>query len=134
MVYDVHLKKNKIYSKSIEWIVRNYKNANQRTLPYDNEKNGKIVAKASSSYYSFLYTRYINYDYTLVISIKENKIKVLGEHFVGHLLYSDQKTGATYDREFEVWESKDILEIKSNLAVLFDELYYFLEYNKGDDF
>lgn len=66
------LDKSTAYSRSINWIARNYNSANDVIQLKDSE-NGVIVVRAIAPFNVVGYTRYV--EYTFETRIKENKAK-----------------------------------------------------------
>jgi hypothetical protein len=70
-----NLTKDKAFDICIEWIAVNFRSANTVVQLKDKE-SGKIVVQAVGSYYyDILKAVLINYNYTMNITIKDQKIK-----------------------------------------------------------
>ena len=72
-VVDVEMTKNKIYTKAKEWIVVNYKSAND-VIQLDTED--KIILKGNFSFVDPLNGDDLGVRHTTTISIRNNKYKI----------------------------------------------------------
>jgi len=118
-VYSLNLAKEKIYGKSLEWMVKKFVSARD-SIDIRDDKNFRLVGRGSgyySEYFDFLVDR--RFSYTMTIEIKDGRYRVTYDNL--YLYYEErvvQYVPAKYRHELE--------SIKKALDAQMKDLYGFV--------
>lgn len=111
------LKKNQIYDKTLAWMAENFRSS-KSVIELKDRENGKIIGQAIGNVSDPIPMYDRAYGYTLIIDIKDYKIKVTFKNFRTEQIGNIYGASLGYDYHWEQIETQHTLFVAKLLGYL----------------
>lgn len=122
-VHDIVLKKNVIFDRSIEWMMRTFVDSTQ-VIELQDKETGKIIGKGMTEFYNGNMPTPCRF--TMMIEVKDNKYRATYSNFTG-------LWGSARNLPRPLWHPNHIKQVKVKLKTLDDSLYQYLSEKQTDE-
>ena len=116
------MKKNEIFSKTMEWMAKTYVSSKE-VIQLSDQENGKIIGRGMTQFNNTIISS-IPCEYSISIDIKDEKIRITCDNYIG--LWGEYQN----TRQEVIYEDL-IIQINNNLELLINKLIIFLKENKS---